>query len=225
MYQHPKEQFSCLAPLLHTNRTNSIFNCLNLSRNEQRNKTIKAILTATAFSSLLLQPAYSADYKIDPTHSFVEFKIQHLGMSWLHGRFNNIRGEFSYDPAKQSENSIQLEIDPASIDTNHAERDKHLRSKDFLDVGQFPDASFSSTSFVENTQGGTLSGTLNMHGVSKEISINVIKVGEGKDPWGGYRTGFSGHTELLRSDFELGYNLGPAAKTMYFELTIEGVRQ
>ena len=186
---------------------------------------IKTILAATAFSSLLIQPVFAADYKIDPTHSFVEFKIQHLGMSWLHGRFNDIKGTFSYDSAKQNDSKIQLEIDPASVDTNHAERDKHLRNEDFLDVSQFPTASFSSTSFIENAQGGTLSGMLNMHGVSKGISIDVVKVGEGKDPWGGYRAGFSGSIELLRSDSELGYTLGPAAKTILFELTIEGVRQ
>lgn len=186
---------------------------------------IKTVLTATAVASLLIQPALAADYKIDPTHSFVEFKIQHLGMSWLHGRFNNIKGSFSYDSEKQNDSQIQLEIDPASIDTNHAERDKHLRGEDFLDVSKFPVSSFSSISFVENIQGGTLNGTLNMHGVSKEISIDVIKVGEGKDPWGGYRAGFSGSVELTRSDFEMGYNLGPAAKTILFDLSIEGIRQ
>lgn len=186
---------------------------------------IKTILTATAFSSLLIQPVFAADYKIDPTHSFVEFKIQHLGMSWLHGRFNDIKGTFSYDSAMQNDSKIELKIDPASVDTNHAERDKHLRSEDFLDVSKFPAASFSSTSFSENARGGTLNGMLTMHGVSKEISIDVIKIGEGKDPWGGYRAGFSGSLALLRSDFDLGYKLGPAAETMLFDLTIEGIRQ
>ena len=186
---------------------------------------IKTILVTTAISSLLIHPAYAADYKVDPTHSFIEFKIQHLGMSWLHGRFNDIKGTFSYDSAMQNDSKIELEIDPASVDTNHAERDKHLRSEDFLDVSKFPTASFSSTSFIENTRGGTLSGMLSMHGVSKEISIDVIKIGEGKDPWGGYRAGFSGSLELLRSDFELGYKLGPTAESISFDLTIEGIRQ
>jgi len=186
---------------------------------------IKKTVSLAILSSLFVGPAFAADYQIDPAHSFVEFKIQHLGMSWLHGRFNDIKGDFSYDSAKQNDSQIKLEIDPASVDTNHAERDKHLRSKDFLDVDTFPDASFHSTAFIENGQGGLLTGTLNMHGVSKEISIDVTKIGEGKDPWGGYRAGFAGSVELVRSDFDMGYNLGPAAKTILFDLTIEGIRQ
>lgn len=146
-------------------------------------------------------------------------------MNWLHGRFNDIKGEFSYDSSMQNNSEIELEIDPASVDTNHAERDKHLRSEDFLKVSKFPTASFSSTSFIENAQGGTLNGMLDMHGISKEISIDVIRIGEGNDPWGGYRAGFSGSLKLLRSDFDLGYKLGPATETMLFDLTIEGVRQ
>jgi len=66
---------------------------------------------------------------------------------------------------------------------------------------------------------------LDLHGISKEIIINVEKTGEGKDPWGGYRVGFAGTTELVRDDFGLGYNLGPAAKTMQLQFTIEGIRQ
>jgi len=170
-------------------------------------------------------PAQAADYKIDPTHSFIEFKINHLGISWMHGRFNTLSGSLNYDSANPNDSRIQLEIDPASIDTNHAERDKHLRNEDFLDVKKYPDASFATTSFVGNDTGGKLSGTLNMHGVSKEIVIDVEKTGEGKDPWGNYRVGFAGTTELVREDFGMGYNLGPAAKTMQLQLTIEGVRQ
>jgi len=66
---------------------------------------------------------------------------------------------------------------------------------------------------------------LDLHGISKEIIINDIKTGEGKDPWGGHRVGFAGTTELVRDDFGLGYNLGPAAKTMQLQFTIEGIRQ
>ena len=90
--------------------------------------------------------AFAAGYKIDPTHSFVEFRIQHLGFSWLYGRFNTVSGEFSYDAANPETSKVSVEIDTASVDTNHAERDKHLRSDDFLDVEQYPTAMFRSTS-------------------------------------------------------------------------------
>ncbi len=186
----------------------------------------KALLTTASLISLFLTlPAHAAEYKLDPAHSFIEFKINHLGISMLHGRFNHLSGELSYDSASPSDSRIKIDIDPASVDTNHAERDKHLRSDDFLDVKTHPKASFSSTSFASNDTGGALTGMLNMHGVSKEISIDVIKAGEGKDPWGNYRVGFSGTTELVRDDFGIGYDLGPAAKTMQFQFTIEGIRQ
>ena len=182
-------------------------------------------ITASLMAFLLTSPVHAEDYKIDPTHSFVEFKINHLGVSWLHGRFNTVTGGLNYDSDSPNDSQIMLEIDPASVDTNHAERDKHLRSEDFLDVEKYSNASFSSTSFVANDAGGTLTGVLEMHGVSKEIIINVEKTGEGKDPWGNYRVGFSGSTELLRNDFGIGYNLGPAAEILYMQFTIEGMRK
>ena len=167
----------------------------------------------------------AADYEIDSAHSFVEFRIKHLGYSWLYGRFNRISGRFSHDPADPEANAISVSIDPASVDTNHAERDKHLRSSDFLDVAKYPDAMFESTSYTGDAQSGTLEGMLTLHGVSKPISIRLEKLGEGKDPWGGYRAGFIGTTTLTRKDFGISYNLGPASEAMELELGIEGIRK
>ncbi len=169
--------------------------------------------------------ARAAEYKIDPVHSFVEFRIQHLGFSWMYGRFNAISGEFSHDPSKLEANSIDLEIDTYSIDTNHAERDKHLRSDDFLDIKKYPTASFKSTGYVGDAEGGVMEGILTLHGVSKKIKIDVKKVGEGEDPWKGYRAGFIGTYTLSRRDFGISYDLGPAADTMEFSLGIEGIRK
>lgn len=186
---------------------------------------IKTLLTVASLSTVLALPIQAETYKIDPGHSFIEFKIQHLGYSWLHGRFNTIDGELIYDEDKPNDSGITLNIDPASIDTNHAERDKHMRSKDFLDVEKHTEAGFKSTSFTANEAGGTLVGELTLHGVTKEVTIDVTKIGEGDDPWGGYRVGFSGTTMLTRSDFDMGYNLGPASGSMELMLGIEGIRQ
>ncbi len=169
--------------------------------------------------------AGAADYQIDPTHSFVEFRIQHLGFSWLYGRFNGIEGKFSYDPATPAANAIDVTIDTASIDSNHAERDKHLRSEEFLGVAAYPKATFRSTGYTGTAQEGVLTGVLSFHGVDKVIEIPVRKVGEGDDPWGGYRAGFAGTYVMTRADFGLDYNLGPAATTVELELGIEGIRQ
>jgi polyisoprenoid-binding protein YceI len=185
----------------------------------------KAFVTSTTLLLLSATSIQAADYDIDPAHSFIEFKIQHLGYSWLHGRFNSIKGSLSYDADQANDAYIEVDIDPASVDTNHAERDKHLRSEDFLDVDKFPTAGFKSTSFSANDQGGTLEGQLTVHGVTKDISIDVTKIGEGKDPWDGYRAGFEGSFVMTRSDFDMGYELGPASETMVFQLTIEAIRK
>ena len=182
-------------------------------------------LAALAALSLIGARAIAAEYGIDPSHSFVQFRIQHLGYSWLYGRFNKISGEFSHDPSNPGANRINVEIDTASIDSNHAERDKHLREKDFLDVKKYPTASFQSIRYQGGAEKGTLHGELALHGVRLPISIEVKKLGEGKDPWGGYRAGFIGTTTLRLSDFGITYNLGPASKTMELELGIEGIRK
>jgi len=166
-------------------------------------------------------PLWAAQYKVDSTHSFVEFRIQHLGYSWLYGRFNDVSGEFSYDAAKPGSSNFSVEIATNSVDTNHAERDKHLRGKDFLEVNKYSKATFKSNRF----DGSTLEGVLTLHGVSKTIKIDVTKVGEGKDPWGGYRAGFIGTVAFKKSDFGIDYKLGPASEMIEFELGIEGIRK
>ena len=185
---------------------------------------IPALLLAVAAAA----PAQAADYVIDTkkAHAFIQFRIQHLGYSWLLGRFNDFEGTFSYDEDKPSEASVEVTIDPASIDSNHAERDKHLRGEDFLHVEKYPEARFVSTSFEEKGEGtAILKGDLTLHGVTKPITIRVEHIGHGPDPWGGYRRGFSGITTLTLKDFGIDYDLGPASREVEMFLSIEGVRQ
>ena len=190
---------------------------------------IKRVLgTALAAAALVFsaQATQAADYSIDAGHSFVQFKISHIGVSWMIGTFDTLSGSFTYDPDAGPEGqSISVEIETASVDTGHAERDKHLRSADFLNVDAFPTASFVSTGYEGDAEGGTMTGDLTLHGVTRPIAIAVKTVGEGKDPWGGYRAGFEGTVSLTRKDFGMGYNLGPAAESMELFLFIEGVRQ
>ena len=167
----------------------------------------------------------AADYRIDPAHSFVQFKISHIGFSWMIGTFDRLSGSFTYDSSGDSAGQkVAVEIDTASIDTGHAERDKHLRSSDFLDVERFPTATFASTAYEGDPEGGTMKGDLTLMGVTRPIAISVAKVGEGPDPWGGYRAGFEGTVTINRSDFGAGRNLGPASESMEVSLFIEGVR-
>jgi len=168
------------------------------------------------------------DYVIDTkgAHAFINFKVNHLGYSWLSGRFNTFAGKFNYDKADPASSKIEVNIDTASVDSNHAERDKHLRSDDFLDVKKFPQAKFVSRKFIPKENGkAILRGDLTLHGITREIEIKVNKIGEGSDPWGGYRVGFSGKVKFAMADFGIKKNLGPASKEVTLYLGIEGIRQ
>lgn len=187
---------------------------------------LTAAVLASGISLSLPTLARAADYKIDPAHSFIQFKVSHLGIGWVIGRFNTLEGEFTYDPAAgPSTQRVSVTIDPSSVDTNHAERDKDLRSARFLDVESFPTATFVSTGFDGNADGGTIIGDLSVHGVTKSISFPVVLNAEGEDPWGGYRAGFDATYTLVREDFGMTTDLGPKAQSFEVELYIEGVRQ
>lgn len=166
----------------------------------------------------------AANYTIDPAHSFVQFRIKHLGYSWLVGRFNDVKGSFTWDESKPTDSVINATVDTTTVDTNHAKRDKHLRSEDFLEVAKFPSASFASKSYAGNADSGTLTGDLTILGVTKEVSIPVTRIGQGDDPWGGYRAGFEGKLDLTRADYGDKYKLGPASEALQLELLVEGIR-
>lgn len=187
-------------------------------------------LIALGFTALLSLSGglHAAEYKIDTAgaHAFVQFKIKHLGYSWLYGRFNDFEGRFNYDPDKPEASSVNVTIKTASIDSNHAERDKHLRDKDFLAVDKYPTATFKSTSFKALGDGkAEMKGTLTLRGVTKPITIAVTEIGGGKDPWGGVRHGFHGTTEIALKDFGINFDLGPASQTVELTLDVEGIAQ
>jgi polyisoprenoid-binding protein YceI len=180
-------------------------------------------LIMIAFSTSSLAENYLIDTK--GAHASINFQIPHLGYSMLVGRFDDFGGSFVYDEKNPSASSIEVEIKTASINSNHAERDKHLRGSDFLDVDKHPTARFVSTSYTETNGKGELKGNLTLHGVTKPVTIEVNQIGAGADPWGGYRRGFEGRTSLTLADFNINYNLGPASKEVELVLHVEGIRQ
>lgn len=188
-------------------------------------KTLAALVLGSA---LIGAQAMAADYVIDKQgqHAFVNFKISHLGYSWLYGTFKDFDGKFSFDAAKPEASKISVTLKTASVDTNHAERDKHIRSADFLNVAAHDTATFESTS-VKSTGEGTadVTGNLTLNGVTKPVVIAAKFIGEGKDPWGGYRAGFEGTTTIKMKDFGISMDLGPASETVELIISFEGVRQ
>ncbi|WP_457665442.1 YceI family protein [Thiolapillus sp.] len=193
------------------------------------NKALPAALMSVA---LMVSAAAAAatDYVIDTKgmHAFIEFRIKHLGYSWLLGRFNRFEGEFRYDARHPQKNRVEVSIDVSSLDSNHAERDKHLRSKRFFDTDKYPVASFVSTGWEQKAEGkAVLRGNLTLRGITREIAIDVSDVGHGPDPWGGYRRGFQGETILHLSDWNMkeAKILGDAAEDIHVYISIEGIRK
>ncbi|MGB4866807.1 MAG: YceI family protein [Hyphomicrobium sp.] len=183
-------------------------------------------LAALALSFVMSVPAGAADYEIDSkgAHASINFRVKHLGYSWLVGRFDTFTGSFSYDNKAIDKSSVKVEIDTASVNTNHAERDKHLRSADFLDVVKFPKVTFVSKSVTPAGDGkATIVGDLTLRGVTKEVSIAAVGIGGGDDPWGGVRQGFEGTTKFTMADFGIPKDLGPASKEVELTLHVEGI--
>jgi len=191
---------------------------------------MKKVFTGIALGGLMALSGslYAADYAIDKEgqHAFVNFKTGHMGFSMLHGRFNDFDGSFSWDPANPEASKVEVTINTASVDSNHAERDKHLRTSDFLNVDKHPQATFVSTN-VEVTGDNTalVTGDFTFNGVTKPVVIDAVFIGEGEDPWGGYRAGFEGTTSIKLADYNVSMDLGPASAVVELDLTIEGVRK
>jgi polyisoprenoid-binding protein YceI len=190
-------------------------------------KFAKLSLVALVAALALACPVAAADYVIDTAkaHASINFRIKHLGFSWLTGRFDDFSGTFTFDEANPEASKVKVVVNTDSVNSNQAERDKHLRNKDFLDTAEFPTATFESTAVKLDGDKATITGNLTLHGVTKEIAIEAVRVGGGEDPWGGYRQGFSGTTRIPLKDFGMTFNLGPASTEVELALEIEGIRQ
>lgn len=192
------------------------------------NKT--AIAAAIAAVSLVPLSQVQADtYAVDieGQHAFIQFKINHLGFSYILGSFENFDGEFFYDPEDLEASSIDMEVQVNSLNSNHAERDRHILSEDFLDASEYPTATFTSTGFEPTSESsGVLSGELTLRGETQSFEMPVTLMGEGEDPWGNYRAGFEGSTELTLADYGIDMSSFPEAMhTLELYVTFEGVRQ
>jgi polyisoprenoid-binding protein YceI len=169
-------------------------------------------------------------WTIDPMHSTVAAKAQHLGISSVHGRFTDFSGrlEISEDPEKST---VEAVIQATSIDTGNAMRDGHLRSDDFLNVEEFPEITYRSSGVEPaGPDRWTVRGWLALHGVIRDVDLELTYLGTGPDPWGGVRAAFKATAELRREDFSMNYNQVVAAgiaaigTTLKVELDIQAVQ-
>jgi polyisoprenoid-binding protein YceI len=164
-------------------------------------------LSLTAAAAVLAASSLTADtWTIDKGHSDATFQIRHM-MSRVRGHFNDYSGTVVADPAKPETASVEFTLKTASIDTDSETRDKDLRGANFFEAEKFPEITFKSTR-VKSTGKDKydVTGTLSMHGVSKEVTIPVQFLGFGKDPWGNEKAGFSTDFTLNRKDYGIVWN-------------------
>lgn len=168
---------------------------------------VTRLLLIAAFALGGLAPSAGATtYAIDQDHSTVSFKIRHL-FSYVQGTFNEVAGTIEYVAGTPGAWKADATIQTASIDTRVEKRDEHLRSKDFFDAAAYPTITFTSTGVTGATDtSAKLNGLLNLHGVEQPVVLDVKIHGEGKDPWGNVRSGFTATTKINRKDFGLTWN-------------------
>jgi polyisoprenoid-binding protein YceI len=178
------------------------------------------VLAAAAPSFADLQ-----EWRVDSAHSYVGFKVRHMMVSWVRGQFADIKGTVKFDPVDPSKTNVEVEIDANSINTSNERRDKHLRSADFFDVENHPSIRFVSKRVEGSAQSGLkLIGDLTMHGVTKEVALDVEgpapAVADGR---GGEKSGVSASAKINRSDFGLTWNraLEAGGVTVSDEVTLE----
>lgn len=190
---------------------------------------LKKTTLGLTLASLLMAvgSASAANYKIDKggQHAFIEFRIKHLGYSWLYGSFNDFDGGFTFDEKDPSADKVNVTINTTSVFTNHAERDKHLRSAEFLNVGKHPQATFTSTSVKKEGENLAVTGDFTLNGVTKPLTLQAKLLGQGKDPWGGYRAGFEAAGTIALKDYGITTDLGPASQDVELIISVEGVRE
>lgn len=144
---------------------------------------------------------------IDPTHSEVGFKVKHMMFTNVSGKFDAFNASAESDSDNFENARIRFSAQTASINTGNTDRDNHLRSGDFFDAGQFPELTFVSTSFHKKSGDNyVLEGDLTLHGVTRNIVLDVEYGGMMKDPWGNMKAGFSVNGSFHRKDFGLTWN-------------------
>ena len=146
-------------------------------------------------------------WEIDKAHSNLEFSVRHMMISNVKGRFKNFGGDFRLNLDKIENSAVKLEIEASSIFTNEEDRDKHLKSKDFLHVEQYPLVLFESTKVGKTGNRVDVEGKLTIRDVTKNVAISGELQGPITDPYGKKRVGFDGETAIARKDFGLTWNM------------------
>ena len=166
----------------------------------------RMVRAALATFSLLtvwptLAQAEPARWNVDPEHSTIEFRVVHMLVSKTTGHFTEYQGFIDMDAEAETVKAIEAAIKTASVNTNHAKRDAHLRNADFFDVEKYPTMTYRMKQYQKTADGYQAVGELTLHGVSKDITLTGNFNGVAKDPRGNLRAGFNAEGKLNRKDF------------------------
>jgi polyisoprenoid-binding protein YceI len=167
---------------------------------------IEEIMTAIAEPTVATPASTRTAWKLDPTHTLVEFSAKHLMITTVKGRITDVEGTIYTDGDNPNNSLVEATLKAASIDTRTDQRDQHLRSADFLDVEKYPEIKFRSTRIEGNGQSFKLTGDLTIRDVTRPITLDAEFGGRTRDPWGGERVGFSANGKIDRRDFGLTWN-------------------
>lgn len=189
-------------------------------------KTRLAMLIAILAATVTLAGSASAnDYAVDPVHSTVWFKVKHLGINFVYGRFNEYEGTLSFAPENpEAPSNTQVTVKTASVDTGNETRDQHLRGEDYFDVANHPTMSFKSGGWEKKGDDYLLKGDFTLMGETKTISVPVQYLGSTKGMQGEDRVGFETTFTIKRSDYGMTTSLGPVGDEIEVTLAIEAVK-
>lgn len=168
--------------------------------------------------------AIADTYTIDPTHTYPNFTINHLGFSTMYGRFDKTSGSLTLDREKGT-GSVEIVVDMASVSTGMKKRDDHLRSPDFFNVAEFPEMTFKSTDVKFVGKGAKVTGDLTIKGVTKSVTLDVASINCGVHPFNKKDVcGFDATTKIKRSDFGIKYGLPTIGDEMNIMIEAEAVK-
>ena len=185
-----------------------------------------AVLSTAHAQTRSAGAAPAARYEIDAVHSTIVFRVKHLGVGYFYGRINDPSGTFTFDADNPESATLEISVKARNVDTNHAGRDDHIRNVDFFNAKQFPEITFRSTGFTRSGDDTyKVTGNLTFRGVTKKISIDLERVGEGTDPWGKYRCGFHTTFSISRSAFGMDYMSEGLGDEIVLMVGFEGIRQ
>lgn len=174
-----------------------------------------------AISAVTAPQARADEYAIDPVHSSVSFKAQHMGISWVHGRFNTFSGTINFDKADPSKASFELSIKTDSVDSGNKGRDAHLANADFFDAKQFANITFKSTSVKAVKGGYEVEGDFTMHGTTKKIKF-TLEGGKEAEMRGMKKIGFFCDLTLKRTDYGMDKMLEGIGDEVKVSIGLEG---